>query len=93
MKNDALLKAIAAFFKSLFSESGIISSKRVVGFGTACLFALMVIWHLITKQVVQTDFIWASISLTAACFGLNAYISGKEIEKSKPVEKIEEEIK
>ena len=92
MTNDAALKSIASFFRNLFSESGLVSSKRVVGFGTACLFALMVIWHLITKQVVQVDFIWASISLTAACFGLNAYISGKEIEKSKHVEKIEKEI-
>jgi hypothetical protein len=92
MTNAALVKSTVSFFKKLFSESGDVSSKRVVGFSTACLFALMVIWHLITKQVVQTDFIWASISLTAACFGLNAYISGKEIEKSKPVDKIEKEI-
>lgn len=92
MTNDAIVQTIISFFKKLFSKSVDVSSKRVVGFATACLFALMVIWHLITKQVVQVDLIWASISLTSACFGLNAYISGKEIEKSKSIGEIKKEV-
>jgi len=84
MTKNAIIRLLISFFQKLFSDSPDVSSKRVVGFMMAILFFIATIWHLVTKQVVQTDFIWAIISLCAACFGLNAYISSKQIEKDTP---------
>lgn len=83
MTLESILSSIKHFFKTLFSDSPDVSSKRVVGFEMAQVIVLEVIWHLTTKQVVQTELIAIPAALVAACFGLSSYFGAKVESKTK----------
>lgn len=82
---DKYLQIVINFFKKLFSDSTDVGSKRVVGFGSFCLFAAMVIVHLVTKQTIQGELIIAVVTIISACFALNAAISMKQISANSKV--------
>lgn len=75
----AILNSVKRFFKLMFSDSGDVGSKRVVGFEMANLLVIMTIWHLITIQPIQNELIWAVAGLVVGCFSLNAAIAYKQM--------------
>lgn len=68
------MKLIINFLKKLFSDSGEVGSKRVVGFGAFALIATTVIVQLAGGTIVKEFLFWGLLLLVAACFGLNAII-------------------
>lgn len=60
------------FFKKMFSISTEVDDKRVVGFLGFLLFVSMVIVHLVNKQIIQGELVYAVIGLVCGCYGLTS---------------------
>lgn len=80
------------FLKKMLSNSDEVSSKRVVGFLSFLLLALA--WTVaLFKGPLVPEFYWYGIvGLVVACFGLNAYLSGKYLSAPTPETKKDEEV-
>lgn len=71
---NKFVQMVISFLKKLFSSSGDVGSKRVVGFGAFMLIAACVIVNLCGGTIVAQFIFWGLLLLVAACFGLNALI-------------------
>lgn len=78
-----MFKGILDFLTSMLSDDSKVSSKRVVGFGTWLLFVAVVIVYLTNYLVIQSEILYAIVTIICGCFGLNAIIDAKAFGKNK----------
>lgn len=78
------IQRIIDYLKTLISNKTDQDPKFFVGIVCTILWICMVIYHLYSKQPIQSELIWANIGLISACFGLEVMNSIKSNNTTKP---------
>jgi hypothetical protein len=61
---------VLAYLQALISNKTDADPKFAVGLFCTVLWAVMVVYHLISGHLIQNEIIFADVTLIAACFGL-----------------------